>query len=71
LGKVEDSQLIDIPPEVLELIKELETFDTERDRMQQIFLQAGAAQKCRNRPIPGDLLIPEDIWCSFMFGNAH
>lgn len=59
-----------IPKEVEDIIRELEQFDAEWDRMAQAISEANAGNKLGWR-YPHDLLVPADIKRSYLTGPAH
>lgn len=59
-----------IPKEVEDIIRELEQFDAERDRVAQAISEANAGNKLGWR-YPHDLLVPADIKRSYLTGPAH
>lgn len=59
-----------IPKEVEDIIRELEQFDAEWDRMAQAISEANAGNKLGWR-YPHDLLVPADIERSYRTGPAH
>jgi hypothetical protein len=61
---------VSIPKEVEDIIRELEQFDAEWDRMAQAISEANAGNKLGWR-YPHDLLVPADIERSYRTGPAH
>jgi hypothetical protein len=61
---------VSIPKEVEDIIRELEQFDAEWDRMAQAISEANAGNKLGWR-YPHDLLVPADIKRSYLTGPAH
>jgi DNA replication protein DnaD len=61
---------VSIPKEVEDIIRELEQFDAERDRVAQAISEANAGNKLGWR-YPHDLLVPADIKRSYLTGPAH